>query len=124
MTHLAQARIDRTLQIIIDAALNNKRCPENRQADGYVESGAIARLATTGYIRVEYSSVNFRRIHILKGEHAGKSTAPDPKGNPVYAVRGTDGLKRIPGVTHEARRPQRGVPGLPKYSFMQKEEIS
>ena len=124
MTHLTQSRIDRTLQVIIQSALANERCPENRQADGYVESGAIARLASTGYIRVEYSSVNFRRIHILKGEHAGKSTAADPKGNPVYAVRDTGGLRRIAGVTHEARRAQRGVPGLPKYSFMQKEETT
>ncbi len=123
MTHITQDRIERTLAVIIDAAVTGKRCPPNKQADGYVEAGAISRLASTGYIRVEYSSVNFRRVYLLKGEHAGKSTGPDPKGNPVYAIRDKDGLKRIAGVTNEARRQQRGVPGLPQYNFM-KEDIA
>ena len=122
MTSITQARIERTLATIIKAALANERCPQNRDhTDGYVETGAISRLAQTGVISVHYSSVNYRRIFILKGEHAGKSTAPDPKGNPVYATRDKDGLKRIAGVTHEARSSQRGVPGLPQYSFMKED---
>lgn len=119
MTHLTQSRIDRTLQVIIQSALANERCPANAYGVS-IESAALTRLAKTGWLKIEYSSNNFRRVYILKGEHAGKATAPDPTGNPVYLTLDKDGPKR--SGFYNPRRSARRRPGLPTYSFMERKE--
>ena len=119
MTHITQDRIERTLAIIIATALANERCPQNAYGKG-IESAALNRLAKTGWITVHYSSNNFRCIHILKGPHAGKHTAPDPNGNQVYLVLDKDGPKRLP-VVDNSHRSARARPSMPKYPFMEKD---
>lgn len=121
MTHITQARIERTLALIIKTALANERCPANAYGTG-IESAALNRLAKTGYIRVEYSSNNFRCIHILKGPHAGKSTLPDTSGNPIYLVLDKDGPKRF--AVDNSHRTARTRPSLPKLNFMEREDIA
>jgi hypothetical protein len=116
MAHLTQTRIDRTLSIIIKSALANERCPGNAYGVG-VESAALTRLAKTGVVRVEYSSNNYRCVHILKGEHAGKSTLPDTSGNQIYAVLDKNGLRHLP-VVDNSHRTARRRPSMPQYSFM------
>lgn len=122
MTHITQERIERTLALIIKTALANERCPANAYGTG-IESAALTRLAKTGWIKVLYSSNNFRCIHILKGEHAGKSTAPDPRGNPVYAVLDRDGQRRLP-VVDNSHRKARAQPSMPEYGFMKRGDIA
>ncbi len=119
MAHITQARIEKTLAVIIATALANERCPQNAYGKG-IESAALTRLAKTGMIRVEYSSVNYRTIHILKGLHKGKRTAPDTSGNKVYAILDSRGLVRLP-VVDNSHRTARARPSMPKYSFMQKD---
>ncbi len=121
MTHITQDRINRTLAIIIKTALANERCPQNKYGTG-IESAALTRLAKTGVIRVEYSSNNHRCVHILKGKHAGKSTATDPKGNQIYAILDRDGIRHLP-VVDNSHRTARARPSLPKYNFMKEENI-
>ncbi len=120
MPSITQERIERTLAIIIATALANERCPQNKYGTG-IESAALTRLAKTGVIKVEYSSNNHRCVHILKGKHAGKSTAPDPKGNQIYAVLDSNGIRHLPGVVNNSHRTARQRPSLPKYSFMEKD---
>ena len=119
MTHITQARIEKTLAVIIATAIAGERCPQNDYGKG-IESAALNRLAKTGWIRVEYSSTNFRTIHILKGPHKGKHTAPDTSGNKVYATLDADGHKRH-AVVDNSHRTARARPSMPRYSFLQKD---
>jgi hypothetical protein len=122
MTHLTQSRIERTLALIIKTALANERCPANAYGTG-IESAVLTRLAKTGWLRVEYSSLNFRCVHILKGEHAGKSTAPDTSGNKIYAILDKDGIRRL-AVVDNSHRTARRQPGLAKLNFMERKETA
>ena len=119
MARITQERIERTLAIIIATALANERCPQNKYGEG-IESAALNRLAKTGWIKVLYSSNNFRCIHILKGKHKGKSTAPDTSGNKVYATLDHEGIKRLP-VVDNSHRSARARPSMPRYPFMEKD---
>lgn len=119
MTSITQARIEKTLAVIIATAIAGERCPQNEYGKG-IESAALNRLAKTGWIKVLYSSTNYRTIHILKGPHKGKHTAPDTSGNKVYAVLDCDGHKRLP-VTDNSHRTARARPSMPRYSFLQKD---
>lgn len=121
MTHITQARIEKTLAVIIATAIAGERCPQNDYGKG-IESEALARLAKTGVLRIEYSGVNYRCVHILKGPHAGKQTAPDPNGNPVYATRDKNGLKRVPSAVDNSHRTARARPSMPRYSFMNRND--
>jgi len=122
MTHLTESRINRTLQIIIQSALANERCPQNAYGVG-VESAALTRLAKTGWLRIEYSSNNFRCVHILKGKHAGKSTAPDTSGNQIYSVLDHRGVTRLLAAVPPHRQSKR-KPTLPRLNFMEQEDIA
>ncbi len=121
MARITQERIERTLAIIIATALANERCPQNAYGKG-IESAALNRLAKTGWIKVLYSSNNFRCVHILKGEHKGRHTIPDPKGNQVYAILDKDGIRHLPTVDN-SHRTARVRPSLPKLNFMKEENI-
>lgn len=121
MTHITQARIEKTLAVIIATAIAGERCPQNDYGKG-IESAALTRLAKTGWIEVYYSSTNFRCVRILRGPHKGKSTAPDTSGNKIYAILDSRGLVRLP-VVDNSHRSARVRPSLPKYSFLQKEDI-
>lgn len=119
MTHITQARIEKTLAVIIATAIAGERCPQNDYGKG-IESAALNRLAKTGWIKVEYSSTNYRTIHILKGPHKGKHTAPDTSGNKVYATLDHEGHRRH-AVVDNSHRTARSRPSLPKYSFMKED---
>src|SRR5262245_31351280 len=119
MPHLTQARIDSTFSLITAAVLNNQKCPSNEEG---IESAALTRLAKTGWIKVEYSSNNYRRIYVLKGQYAGQSTAPDPKGNLPYATQDHTGIQRKPENRVRQER-NRATPSLPKLSFLEEKEI-
>lgn len=76
------------------AAAKGERCPVSSGPDASrLDTKHVSALAKSGRIAVEISSRNWRRVTILTGEHAGKSTAPSPhKGNRVYQTidaRGT-----------------------------------
>jgi hypothetical protein len=82
-----RARIEKNFALIVAAAVNNERCPVGH-AHGPIESGAIERLITLGWIRSEVSGRNFRQVFILHGEHAGKKTAGNPGASPVWMING------------------------------------
>jgi hypothetical protein len=97
------------------AAAKGDRCPVSSGPGASLDKKHVAALAKAGRIAVEISSKNWRRVTILTGEHAGKSTAPSPhKGNRVYQTidtRGTIVNGRL--VDHgAASRVQPSVPRL------------
>ncbi len=68
------------------AILGRARCPTNPE---FRESGAIVALARLGAVTSEVFAHNFRRVTILIGPHAGKSTADPPEHyGPPYKVIG------------------------------------
>lgn len=71
---------DGVLALIEQAAINGTRCPQGT----VVSSHMVRELAREGLIRIEISGKNWRRVTLLKGEHAGKSSAPDPEGRAPY----------------------------------------
>lgn len=90
------------LDLIVKAAVAGERCPQNFEfGDGCDMRGlshwreAMDQLCLDGEIRREISGRNWRTIHILKGEHAGKMTKPDPMGHAVSQVYDVNGFRRI-----------------------------
>lgn len=68
-------RQDDTFARIVAAAVAGERCPTTDQG---LSSANVSALAHAGRIAVEVSTHNWRRVTILEGEHAGKSTAANP----------------------------------------------
>lgn len=89
-----QAHLQRVFAVLEKAAIEGKRCPENFGPEG-VTSDVVSALARAGRIKVEISGHNWRQVHILEGSHAGKSTAPNPRGYAVYVVVDKKGSRRI-----------------------------
>jgi hypothetical protein len=79
--------IEASFALLVAAAVAGKRCPQN-EPFGPIQRGTVERLIEAGRIRSEVYAVNFRRVTILTGEHAGKSTAAHPKGFAPYLVNG------------------------------------
>ena len=87
MTEWAEKRIDKAFQMLVRAAVAGERCPMT-DPHGPLQSGAIEKLTSLGMIRSEVSGRNYRRVVILKGEHAGKSTASNPYGHALWCIDG------------------------------------
>lgn len=114
---ISQGRLDRAFLLLETAARNGERCPhtartenvqgERRQIPG-LAPGTTTVLAERGLIRVEIFSRNFRRITILVGEHAGRSTADHPFGALAKPYRVLD--------NSDHHRPQNG--GQMKLRFL------
>ena len=78
----------RDLELIAEAADKKERCPKTGEF-GPLKSHNISVLMKEGYIRSEVYRHNYRVITILKGPHAGKSTAPPEDGGLTpYKVNG------------------------------------
>lgn len=67
----------RDFDLIQAAVAAGERCPMNHP-EGPLQSGAIAALAHRGALKSEVFGRNFRRVTLLVGPHAGKSTADPP----------------------------------------------
>lgn len=78
---------NRNLDLLVAAAVDGERCPQDAP-HGPLGRGAISELVRAGQIRSEVYSRNWRVVTILKGEHAGKSTAAPPWGGKPYRVDG------------------------------------
>lgn len=103
------ACLDKVFNVIVEHAVANKRCPENDTAG--VTSDVVAALARAGRIRVEISGHNYRTIVILEGEHAGKTTAPDPTRRMPWKIIGKSTVVNVkPYVGRAANRRQPSAP--------------
>ena len=87
MAEWTPERIDRAMLLVVQAALLKARCPMSNP-HGPLESGAIEKLISLGLIRSEVSGRNYRQVFILRGEHAGRATAPNPHGHAAYKING------------------------------------
>lgn len=68
--------MEEAFALLENAAAHGERCPMNDQLpSGHWIMPALAR---AGWIRTEIYTANFRVVTILRGEHAGKKTAPPP----------------------------------------------
>lgn len=79
-------QVAHTRTLIVQAARKGERAPANLYNGGTLYPPAVRFLCDSGWMRIEVSGKNFRRIFILKGPHAGCSTAPDPHGGTVYRL--------------------------------------
>lgn len=66
--------------LLESAAINGDRCPQGT----VISSRMVREIARDGLIRIEISGKNWRCVTLLKGQHAGKATAPDPDGHSPY----------------------------------------
>jgi len=119
MTHFSDAILGRVFSMLERYAIDGQRCPPNvRYGDEGISPGTLAELARRGDIRVEYAGNNFRRVFILVGPHAGKSTAPNTKDWKPWMILNKDGMAR-----NEKQAPIRGAkPSLAKLRFLEREE--
>lgn len=101
--------MERAFHLIEQAAIKGERCPINKSPEvneGQLQSGAVSALCREGRILVEISGRNWRQATILTGKHAGKKTAPNPKGDHVYKTVGTKvTLNLRPRVERREREP-------------------
>lgn len=79
--------LKRQFRILVVAALKGERCPQ-RKPFGPLESSAMEEMYRLGMIRGEVFGSNFRRITILVGPYAGRSTASFPGRELPYRVIG------------------------------------
>jgi hypothetical protein len=66
-----------TWRLVQECAAAGARCPTNDD----MPSGHLPKLARAGKLRIEVSGRNWRRVTILTGPQAGKSTAVNPRGD-------------------------------------------
>lgn len=95
-SRLSDQALDRAFAILEQAAVNGERCPvtSGPNAASGIKSKHISELAKAGRIFVEVSSRNWRRVTILTGPNAGKSTAPNPDRHArVYQTVGKEGTR-------------------------------
>lgn len=107
--------LDDAFKMIEAAAAEGRRCPTS---DHGLNSAHVSALARAGKIAVEVSSQNWRRVTILVGAHAGKSTAPNPlPRSSVYLTIDKTGTRRNGRlVDSRASRPQPSAPRLLPYA--------
>lgn len=79
--------VERNFALLVAAAVAGERCPQTAP-HGPMQSGAVDALVGAGRIKSEVYALNYRVVTILSGEHAGKATAPHPKGLRPYMVNG------------------------------------
>lgn len=84
---MTEKELERNFEIVVRAVLAGERCPATHP-HGPLASGAIPALVRAGRIRSEVYALNFRRVTILTGPHAGKSTAHHPRGFQPWRIDG------------------------------------
>lgn len=93
-----------TMEMILEAAIIGARCPGNGEIQDKLRGMNLptyprshnsfpSQLAAEGEIRHYVSGRNFRQVRILKGEHGGKMTAPNPWHHRMQYSIGRDGKK-------------------------------
>ena len=102
-------QLDLAFAVLEHTAIEGGRCPMNEQ----LGHGAAPALARAGRILIEVYPHNFRRVTILTGPHAGKSTAPcpHPKWRPMKVI-GTETRTHLGTVDRGAS--QRRQPSAPR----------
>lgn len=79
MAHRPPISPDDAFAMLERAAIAGERCPIT--GTGGLTSGLTTVLASEGKIRIEIYPHNFRRVTILVGPNAGKTTADPPNKN-------------------------------------------
>lgn len=106
-----KAALDQTFATLEAAASAGARCPSN---DAGVKSEYVRLLAHAGKIAVEISTHNWRRVTILTGPRAGKSTAPNPLAtSSIYLTIDASGSRRS-GRPLDSRKSARRQPSAPR----------
>lgn len=82
---LAPERVSQTFTMVLAAALEGRRCPENYELPVML---GITELCRQGRVKVYISGNNYRQLEILEGPHTGAKTAPNPKGHRVWKIIG------------------------------------
>lgn len=92
-----QDKIKQCFDAIVSAATAQppKRCPIGSSV---FRSDLVHELVRSGDLKVEVYHHNYRRITILTGPHAGKSTADDPHGRKSWKTFTKDGITVREGV--------------------------
>jgi hypothetical protein len=108
-------RRERMLLRLALAVAAGERCPTTDQG---LLSDDVSALAHAGKISVEVSTHNWRRVTILVGEHAGKSTAPNPlRRCSIYLTIDSSGTRRNGRPINSGialRKQQRQEPSKPR----------
>jgi hypothetical protein len=115
-----QADLDRAFAVLEGAAVRGDRCPKSHgpESEG-LDSQYVSALARIGRIAVEISSKNFRRVTILTGPNAGKSTAANPdKKARVYQTIDKGGT-RVNGRAVDHGASSRRQPSLARVRFLE-----
>ncbi len=98
MTTPASPVLDQVFAALCRYAAAGDRCPQSQAllpgTAIWLQSAHTSALARAGKIRIEIFRLNWRVITILKGEHKGKSTAPDPSGGFPYLTVNANGTFR------------------------------
>lgn len=98
MGDISNAIMERDFAAIVAAAEAGERCPASRP-HGPLHPDAVQALVRAGRVRSEIFGHNWRVVTILVGEHAGKSTAHNPRlpaGAKAYLVDGKYTESAIP----------------------------
>lgn len=106
---------ERAFGVLEQCAAKRERCPVTSGpcAHPWINSQHIRKLARQGRIFVEVSSRNWRVVTILKGQHKGKQTAPNPhRGQRVYKTMGVEG-SRVNGRPVMTKTPDHRQPSAP-----------
>lgn len=104
-------------EAIQPCARDGLRCPENHT--GFINTDSLSRLAWQGKLRIEISGHNWRTVKILQGEHAGKSTKPNPTGHRVWKIIDENGsmmIRREQSVSLSPRSDENGTEAFAKGS--------
>lgn len=82
---IAPEKISQTFTMVLAAALEGRRCPENWYLPAML---GINELCRQGRVKVYISGQNYRQVEILDGPHAGAKTAPNHKGHRIWKAIG------------------------------------
>lgn len=101
---------DQAFALLERAAISGERCPQT--GDHGLRSADTTNLAHAGRILVEIFAWNYRRVTILTGPHAGKTTAAAPAGQKPWKIIDAHGTRTKRGVadTGASKRTQPSAP--------------
>lgn len=123
MRTISAAELDRAFNLLEDCAVKGERCPISGgpAAHSFLRNRHTSALALAGRIYIEISTGNFRRVTLLTGKHAGRSTVANPNPNArVWQTIGAEGTK-VNGVLQDRGRSSRVQPSAPR--FLTAEEL-